>query len=307
MSSTSKSVVLIRILVALIVIGALAACVYIFFIKNNIKVQVYDSYNTILTSENQVNIDNNLGSLESGEYYTYASAYTDLNYKEVYLSYYMNKQVLLSYSDLLVYANDRGKGKYAKEIQNLLNKYKEQQVVLLRSQQVFSTNKENYGENPTSEQKEAILNNFKQIISDLKEMNTTLKNLSNQVFLYCTTTYYKNGNEFNNLKYIFTYALDQQAAVYITALTSENGVNENLYNETKAMVLRYDLESRGSFESQGTTANNQEVVDYFIDSTNNHFDDFLKADNKSEFITQITDTTQKAKVKKVAQVLGLEV
>lgn len=306
MSKTSTGVVVTRIAVAVILLSLIFTCVYFFIIKarddaQNADNQIFATLNNTLGSANVVEINRNLGALESGGYYTYAQSQGGLGYKEAYLNYHVAREMLDAYSFRLI--SSRGN---TGAIQNAINDVNNQAVILLRSQQVYNTTKESYGDNPTSEQRQALLTNFNVIVKDLSDYSSVMKNLAHEVFSYTSDSYYSGVNKFESAQYLLGYCMDIQAGLLDEAVkTDELNVSNILYTDTLKMVKNFTLVKQNNFVEQTTDADIISTIDYFLDEENGKFDDFLKSKDKKDFVSKITNATQKTKTETVLAALGL--
>lgn len=299
----SRGVVIARILVVVLLLSAVVGClVYFLAIKPNNQNKdstVFADYNVVFNSTNQIEIDKNLGGLENGNYFTYASSQTGVKYKETYLNYYLNKQVMESYAYLLI-TTTKNEG----QIKQLLNNYKAKAEVLLRSQQLFNTTRAEYGNNPTAGEQQAILTNFNVMLKDFDSLSHILRDLADLVFVSVTSSYYVDTNEFKSAQYTLSYCLNIQGELLDTAVSSQAGVSEALYQDSLAMVKEFTLKANNDFVCQSKDANVVDMLKKFA-LKDNRYQELLNSTDKATFVNNIEDATKRAENVAVLNCLGL--
>ena len=304
MAKSSTGVILARIAIVVIILGAIIACICFFVLRNNnSKLDLFSQFNSVMYSNNQNEVDDYLGDFESGNYYQY-SLENNLDYKDIYIEYYTNKKISQAYAYLLIYTENSNRN-LENEISNLLNQYNNQLVVLNRSQELHYTTSNEYGNNPTEEQKQAILTNFIVIMDDFSKLTNLQRQITDKVFILVTESYFSNVDPFSSLKYVFAYSLNKQANL-LNQARNDNGVSDVLYEDTKAMFSTYDTNLNAGFVSQSTNTNMKIIVNYFLDESNNHFEDLLNSSDKGTYVNELSDSVFKNKVQLVMNCLGLQ-
>ena len=302
MSKSSTGVIIARIAIVVIILGAIIGCICFFVLRgNNSRLDLFSQYNSVMYSANQNEVDSYLGDFESGDYYTYANA-NDLDYKDVYIEYYMNKQISQAYSYLLIYT-ENSNNRLANEIGDLLNNYNTQLVYLLASQMLYESTLPEY--TPTPEEKEAILYNFNRMLDDFSDLTNIQRQITDKMFTLVTNSYFSNINAFSSLQYTMTYALNKQAGL-VNSVRNDSGVSDVLYQDAKAMITSFNTNLNAGFVAQSTNSNVQIMINYFLDDSNNHFDDLLNATDKGAYVNALSDATFKNKVQLVMNCLGLQ-
>lgn len=306
MSKTSSGVIVTRIVLAVILLSLIFTCIYFFIIRarEDAKItdnEIFASYNATLNSADMIEIKKNLGALESGGYFAYAESQGGLGYKEAYLGYYASSQVLDAYSFRLI--SSRGN---TSNINSALNALNAQAVVLLRSQVVYNTSREAYGDTPNEEQRNALFKNFNVIVKDLKAFGNCMYDLAHEVFAYTSNSYYEGYDSFRSAQYVYGYCMDKQLHLLNEAVQIDvTNVNNILYTESKLMTNKFIEVKDNHFVAQTTDETVGSMVSYFTDEANNHFDTLLAAKDKADFVGKIVNETQKNKSTQVLIALGL--
>ena len=307
MTKTSRAVVITRVVLAVVLLSLVFTCVYFFILKAKQDAAHQDNtifvkYNTFFNSNNVKDINKNLGGLQEGEYYTYAQSQGGMGYEEAYLVYYASLESLSTTNFRLISSYGD-----ASQIDATLNKLEDQAAVLLRSQIVYNTSKNSYGNTPTVSQSQALYKNFEMIVADLALYGQYLYELSSQVFAYTYGTYYADFDAFRSAQYLYGYCLDKQIGLLSAAVMANvDNVDSNLFAETLLMTEQFSLVSQNGFVVQSTDTTTKKVIDYFVDDANNNFESLLNARDKADFVNNITNATQKQKSTDVMIVLGLE-
>ena len=304
MSKSSTGVIIARIAIIVVILGAIIACICFFVLRNNnSKLDLFSQYNSVMYSSNQNEVDEYLGDFESGDYYSYSISH-DLDFQDVYIEYYANKKIAEAYSYLLIYT-ENSNNRLANEINDLLNDYSNQLTVLYRSQELHYTTSKEYGNNPTEEQQQAILTNFRVIIDDFSNLTNIQRQIIDKVFTLVTESYYSQIDAFSSLQYTFTYALNKQAGL-VNQARNDNGLSDDLYADTKAMIRTFNTNLNTGFVAQSTNSNMQLMISYFQNEAYNHFDDLLNSADKATYVNSIEDATLKNRVQLVMNCLGLQ-
>lgn len=286
MAKTSSGVIIARIVVVLIILGIIGACLYFFVIKNdNVRGQVYEEMSKTLASSEQSTFDKNIGSqIEDGSYYKLSQHLTENEaklYKTLYLSYYMDKEILDTYTDLLVYVGNADNAKLQKINKNLED-YKTALNTAVESQKRFNASYEANSGNIVT----AVTADFAIFMNDFKALQEIFHKIASETFEYATNIYYKNTNAFLSQKYAQTYALNIQSGVLNSKISGE--FNEALYLDSKAMVNAYVNFKKSNFTAQAT---NTDVSDYIVLVANmeNDFSGFYSAESKTEYYSSATN------------------
>ena len=304
MSKSSTGVIIARIAIIVVILGAVIACICFFVLRNNnTKLDLFSQYNSVMYSSNQSEVDKYLGDFESGDYYNYSIS-NNLDYQDVYIEYYANRKILEAYSYLLIYT-ENSNNRLANEINDLLNNYNNQLTVLYRSQELYFTTSNEYGNNPTEEQKQAMLRNFKVIIDDFSDLTNIQRQITDKTFTLVTQGYYVDVDAFSSLQYVFTYALNKQANL-VNEARNNSSLSDNLYEDTKAMIRTFNTNLNAGFVAQSTNSNMQVMIEYFQNEVYNHFDDLLNSADKATYVNSIEDATLKNRVQLVMNCLGLQ-
>ena len=305
--SKSKGVIITRIIVAVILLSLIVSCVYYFIIRakdgaKNADNPIFASLNSSLNSTNFRTIDKNLGSLESGEYYSYAQTQGGLGYKEAYLLYYASREMLDAYGFRLISSHGDSSA-----VSQSITDVDNQAVILMRSQEVYNTTREAYGENPTDEERQALLSNFNTVVKDLAKYSECMYNLSNAVFNYVNNSYYEGLNAFRSAQYLYGYCLDKQSNLLKEAVRIDfKNVNSILYQESLLMTQKFVEVKNAHFVAQTEDSDVAVVIDYFLDEANDSFEELLNSKDKANFVQQLTSQTDKQKSSLVLIVLGLQ-
>ncbi len=303
--SQSKGVVITRVIVAVVFLSLVFTCVYFFIIKakdnaSHADNKIFATVNTCLNSADIKTIDTNLGSFESGAYYDYAQSQGGLGFKEAYIEYYGARQMLDVYGFRLITSRGDTTG-----INNKVKEINQQAVVLLRSQEVYNTTREAYGDNPTTAERQALLTNFNVMTKDLKAYATDFYELASLVFDFTMSTYFEGLDRFGSAHYVYGYAFNTQLAVFNEAVQIDfTNINSTLYSDTKFMMLKLIEVASDNFSVETTDATVGVVLDYFKDDANGNFESLLKAKDKVDYVSKITDEAEKTKSTKVLEVLG---
>lgn len=301
MAKTSSGVIIARIVVVLIILGIIGACLYFFVIKNdNVRGHVYEEITTTLNSDNQKTFESNIGSqIENGTYYNYSQNLSDDDaklYKSIYLSYYMDKEILDTYVDLLVYVGNTDNAKLQK-INEKVSTYTTKLKTAVESQSRFNASYEaNAGAIVP-----AVSADFKIFVNDFKSLQEVFHQITSETFDYVTKNYYKNVNAFLSQKYAQTYALNAQSNVLNNKISA--GFSDTVYSDSKALVNAYVGFKSSNFTAQST---NTDVSDYItlVANMQNDFSEFYNAESKSAYYSSSSDEL-KEKLVILARGLGI--
>lgn len=304
--SKSSGVVTTRIVLAVVLLSLIVSCVYFFIIKarndaadadNNI----FATYNSLIVAENTTNINDRLGGLEAGEYYSYANANSLTGYKNAYLNLYMSKQLLDANAYRLILSHGD-----TSAIEQKLGEIESEAKALWNSITVFDTSKEAYGENPDSAKAEAMEINFGKIIKDLVAYSSLYYELASEVFTYTANSYYDEvSNPFNSAQYLYSYCLNKQIAILNKAVVEGvSAVDTNIYAESILVAKQFKSVDDTNYETQTTDTKVKNIISYYTNGEN--FDDLLNAKNKQEFVQKFTDATRSDKIKEMMNVIGLQ-
>ena len=295
----SAGVIVARVVVVVLILAAIAAIIYFLVIRNNGEARgpTYEEMNRILTSENQKTFEKNIGELESGSYFNYANGISNVDFKNVYLSYYMDKQILNTYKDLLLYVGNAD----ARVLQNIndnLAEYEDALSAVVHSQELFNTTQsQGTGANE-------VATNFGYFVSDFIELQQIFHVIVNDTFNYVTEHYYENVNGFLSQKYAQTYILNVQSGLMNAKLTGEERVNDTLYQDSLAMAKFYADCAESNFTEQ---SNSSSAIPDFIALVSNmsyDFSGFYNAESKAEYYAAASDDT-KSQLQVLARGLGL--
>lgn len=302
MANTSAGVIVARIVVVLVILGIIGACIYFFLIKNdNVRGQVYEELTITLNSEQQKTFDQNIGSsLESGTYYNVAKNLTAEQfslYKSLYLGYYMDKLILDTYDDVLVYVGNADNGKL-QDIGRNVESYEQALSTAVASQERFNATYEaNDGALTT-----AVSADFMIFVNDFKSMQAIFHSISNATFEYSTTHYYKNMNPMLSQKYAQTYIVNQQSNLLSSKISSS--VSDALYGDSRAMIVAYKDFKENDFTDQSNDADVSAFV-ILVSNMQNDFSAFYSAESKSAYYATASDAL-KQQLNVLARGVGLE-
>ncbi len=299
MGETSKGIKVARIIAVVFVVAVLFVALYfLFFNKSgNDGSKVFAEYNTVIKSEVNLNFDDKMGSLESGDFYQYSQS-QNLDYDKIYLEYYLNVQIMEGFADGLVYAGNFRSAKVTNII-NALEEYKTDLTAINKSIALFEGAKEQYGATPTEQQENAILANFKVVLSDFNNLVDTLRELAENVFLYVSEFYYQDVDAFKDEKFVFVYCLNEQAKILSTS-----EIDDVLYDDTMALIEGYEYVLGESFTTQSTDENIRLMINKFVNS-GDKFAGLLQSKDKGKFVNDTTDENLKYDYQVVMRGLGL--
>lgn len=295
----SVGVIIARVVVIVLILAAIAAIIYFLVIRNNgdSRGPTYEEMNRILTSENQATFEQNIGGLESGNYFNYANGISNVDFKNVYLSYYMDKQILNTYKDLLLYVGNADT-RVLQNISNNLTEYESALADVVHSQELFNiTQSQGTG---ASE----VATNFGYFVSDFIELQQIFHVIVNDTFNYVTQNYYKNVNAFLSQKYAQTYILNIQSGLMNAKLTGEERINDVLYKDSLAMVRFYTDCAENSFTEQADPSSAMPDFIALVSNMSYDFSGFYNAENKAEYYAAADDNT-KSQLQVLARGLGL--
>lgn len=301
--SKSSGVIATRVILAVVLLSLIVSCIYYFIIKaRNDAVDadnsIFATYNAMTVSENITKINDSLGNVESGDYYSYAKTNNIAGYKEAYLNLYMSKQLLDSNAYRLITSYGD-----VSAIQKGITAIEESAKALCNSITVFDTSRKAYG--GSSAEKEALTVDFGKIVKDLANYSELYSELAHTIFEYTANSYYKDVKAFSSAQYLYSYCLDKQNTILNSAVkTNVLAVENDIYTESKLVADKFDTVSSDYFNVQTTNKTVKSVISYYL--ANESFDDLLSAENKSAYVQQITDTERKSKVCEVMTILGLE-
>ncbi len=286
----SVGVIFARILVALIILAGIGACIYFFVIKNdNVRGAVHEEMSKLLTSKEQNTLTDNLGELESGTYYQYDQNVANQSYSGLYLTFYMDNEILDTYANLLMYIGNKDNTK-ATEIQNDIKTYQNSLTQALRSQSLFN---QTYDELTTSDS--ANIQNFKSLIIDLKDLVKNFHKLTQDTFAYVTSYFYKNIDAKQSQKYVQTYGLSEEVELLKTAVLSDKGVNDVLYKDSLAMAKFYVQNKSNHFTTQSNDTQIAKFITVFS-AKDKDYTAFLKSTDKADYYNKITDSVEKERI-----------
>ena len=276
----SVGVIIARVLVALIILAGIGACIYFFVIKNdNVRGAVYEELSKTLASENQNTLQTNIGTeIEKGTYYTFNKDVNDCGYDKIYLAYYIDQQILNTYSALLVYVGNID-NKRVNEIQDNITNYNNALTQALRSQTLFNDTYSQLGAD------EVTAENFKSMVQDFKSLQQVFHTLTTNTFNYVVEHFYKDINAKLSQKYVLTYGLSIQSNLMNVALNSETGVNANLYLDSKEMVNHFVDCKSNNFTSQSTDLDVAEFISLFSNAQKD-FSGFLNSTDKAAYYNE---------------------
>ena len=295
----SAGVIIARVVVVVLLLAAIGAIIYFLVIRNNDdrRGPTYEEMNRILNSENQATFEQNIGELETGNYFNYANGISNVDFKNVYLSYYMDKQILNTYKDLLLYVGNAD-ARALQSISNNLAEYKSALVDVIHSQELFNiTQSQGIG---ASE----VATNFGYFVADFIELQQIFHVIVNDTFNYVTQHYYENINAFLSQKYAQTYILNIQSGLINSKLTAGERVNEALYQDSLAMVKFYTDCAENSFTEQADSASSIPDFIALVSNMSYDFSGFYNAESKLEFYDSADDST-KSQLQVLARGLGL--
>lgn len=295
----SAGVIIARVVVVVLLLAAIGAIIYFFVIRNNDdgRGPTYEEMNRILNSENQATFEQNIGELETGNYFNYANGISNVDFKNVYLSYYMDKQILNTYKDLLLYVVNAD-ARALQSISDNLAEYESALVDVVHSQELFNiTQSQGIG---ASE----VATNFGYFVSDFIELQQIFHVIVNDTFNYVTQHYYENINAFLSQKYAQTYILNIQSGLINSKLTAGERVNEALYQDSLAMVKFYTDCAENSFTEQADSDSSIPDFIALVSNMSYDFSGFYNAESKLEFYDSADDST-KSQLQVLARGLGL--
>ena len=302
----SVGVIIARVVVVLILLAGIAALIYFLVIRGgDSRGNTYEEMVRVLTSENQATFEQNIGGLESGDYYTYANTDAgNINYKNVYLAYYMDSQILDAYKDLIVYVGDVD-GEVISNLDNLISNYETTLAEVVHSQELFNTTHALLGNGGQDNELYAeVSRNFGFFLNDFIRLQDIFHSIVSQTFNYVTSHYYQNVNPFISQKYAQSYALNIQSGLVNTALDSESGVGNTLYQDSIAMARFYVECKQTNFTEQSNSGLNLDEFISLVSNMSYDFTEFYNAVDKSSYFNSANDEL-KAQLRIVAAGLGL--
>ncbi len=286
----SAGVVFARVLVALIILAGIGACIYFFLIKNdNVRGAVHEEMSKLLASDEQKTLNTNLGELESGTYFDYNKNVSNQGYSELYLTYYMDNEILDTYANLLMYVGNKDNSK-ATEIQNDIKSYQTSLTQALRSQSLFNQTYNQLGTtNP------ATVQNFKSLIIDFEGLVKNYHKLAKDTFDYVTSYFYKNIDAKQSQKYVQSYGLSVEAELLKTAVLSGDEVSVALYKDSLAMAKFYTQSKSANFTAQSSDTQIAKFITVFS-AKDKDYSAFLNSTDKADYYNKITDTVEKERI-----------
>lgn len=286
----SAGVVFARVLVALIILAGIGACIYFFLIKNdNVRGAVHEEMSKLLASDEQKTLNTNLGELESGTYFEYNKNVSNQGYSELYLTYYMDNEILDTYANLLMYVGNKDNAK-ATEIQNDIKSYQTSLTQALRSQSLFN---QTYNQLDTTNP--ATVQNFKSLIIDFQGLVKNYHKLTKDTFDYVTSYFYKNIDAKQSQKYVQTYGLSVEAELLKTAVLGGDEVSVALYKDSLAMAKFYTQSKSAHFTAQSNDTQIAKFITVFS-AKDKDYSAFLNSTDKADYYNKITDTVEKERI-----------
>lgn len=291
---------LLKLILIVAIIGGIGYGCYALFFKPVSTQNVLSEYESVINSQQNQVIQTSL-SLDAENQLNQYSKTLDSTFDEVLLLYNYEIDVL---SLLLPEATFGGQSAVMTDVSRWLKEYQEAANKTSDAINTFKSDKDNFGDSPTTSQIKTLNGEFKYIADCLFDQTKILTDINNRLLPYVKGHIYGGDNVAKyNIKFLNIEAVSKQGNTLISVLQSEQGVvGEVFFADCQKLYATFTANKNANFNRIDCVLTDQFVADYSLIDKNA----FFYALDKNKYYNEIKDATQKQYVQSVMNYFGFD-